>query len=351
MVENVKTNTMSNLHQITSPFLFGKTVSENLFINRTADIERLWLNLSNGINTVLISPRRWGKTSLVKHTALLKKEEKKIKWCFIDMFSIRIDPMHDFSLSFKWEDVEIHKNEILNLPETIAKKYGIQLFVCIDEFQNIHTFKNADTFEKNLRACWQHHQKVSYCFSGNKKTLMADIFNKKNRAFYRFGDIIILNKIATEHWLPFITKQFAETGKLINTELALKIVSLMKEHPYYVQQLSHYVWEHTCTEVTSDILEFALDRMLAANTALYQTEIENLSNTQIGLLKAIVNGEKQFTSVKTMQKYRIGTPQNVSKNIKTLLNQDFIEKHLDNVELLDPAFELWFNNYYLDNKK
>jgi hypothetical protein len=68
-------------------------------------------------------------------------------------------------------------------------------------------------------------------------------------------------------------------------------------------------------------------------------------------LKAIVNGEKQFTSVKTMQKYRIGTPQNVSKNIKTLLTQDFIEKHLNNVELLDPAFELWFNNYYLDNKK
>jgi hypothetical protein len=381
---------MSYLEGIKSPFMFGKTVCENTFINRAKDVEHLWLNISSGINTILISPRRWGKSSLVKQTAFLKKDSKEVKWCFLDMFSVRseanfyeqfsteilkvtsnkwqkriknvnaffkqivphihigTEPMSDFSISFQWEELEKHREEIINLPEIVAQKLDIQLVVCIDEFQNIHTFENADIFEKLLRSFWQHHTHVSYCLYGSKQTLMADIFNKKNRAFYRFGDIIMLEKIATEHWLPFITGKFNETGKSITTELSEKIVFLMKNHPYYVQQLSHYVWEYTRMEASQDTLQQALERMLEVNTALYQYEIENLSNTQVELLKAIVNGEEQFTAVKTLQKYRIGTPQNVSKNIKILEKHDFIEKHNKKIELLDPALELWFKKYYLN---
>ncbi|MDR1591909.1 MAG: ATP-binding protein [Prevotellaceae bacterium] len=383
---------MKDLEEEKSPFMFGKTVQKMDFINRTKDIEHLWLNLRSGINSVLISPRRWGKSSLVEHTATVKNNENNVRWCFIDMFAVRNEnnfyeqlctellkvtsskwqnwvenvktffqqivphinigqePTTDFSLSFKWEELKKNREEIINLPEKIAQKFDIQLIVCIDEFQNIHTFEEADAFEKLLRSQWQHHKKVSYCLYGSKRTLMTDIFNQKNRAFYRFGDIIMLDKIATEHWTPFIVERFAQTGKEISEELAEKIAVLMKNHPYYVQQLSHYVWEFTRTQATHATLQQAIMRMLEVNTALYQYEIEHLSNTQVELLKAIVNNEKQFTAQETLQNYRIGTPQNVLKNLKMLEKMDFIEKHKQKTELLDPALELWFRHFYMNFK-
>jgi hypothetical protein len=381
---------MSNLQQFKSPFLFGKTVSDNTFINRKKDIDHLWLNVRSGINTILISPRRWGKSSLVTQTAFLKRRDKQVKWCFFDMFAVRneadfyaqfsrallratslkwedwikgtktffkrilpkitigVDPMQEFSVSFDWKEVERHKDEILNLPEQIAKKQQVQLIICIDEFQNIHYFPEAESFEKLLRSYWQHHQHVTYCLYGSKRTLMAEIFNKKNRAFYRFGDVMMLDKIGTEHWVPFIVEKFKQTQKSITPVLAEKIVALMKNHPYYVQQLSHYVWESTPKTVTSVILKEAAMRMLEANYAMYQGEVEALSNTQVNLLKAIINEVTQFTSLKTLQEYQIGTSRNVSKNIKILERDDFIEKVNKKVFLLDPAFELWFRKYYMD---
>jgi AAA+ ATPase superfamily predicted ATPase len=246
------------MEELQSPFLFGRTVVSEEFVNRRNDIEHLWLNVRSSINTVLISPRRWGKSSLVKHVAQLKSPDKQVKWCFIDMFAVRneeefyeklsrevikttaakweewiesvkiffkqlvpkisfgIDPIHDFSLSFEWEELKKHKDEILNLPEIVAKKQNVRLVVCIDEFQNVHNFKEAEEFEKLLRSVWQHHENVSYCLYGSKRHLMSDIFNKKNRAFYLFGDVMLLDKIAIEHWVPFIVESFRKTGKNMN---------------------------------------------------------------------------------------------------------------------------------------
>lgn len=381
---------MREINEKTSPFLFGKTVGKNLFVNRKDDINHLWLNLSSGINTVLLSPRRWGKSSLVEHVAWLKRDDKNVRWCFIDMFSVRseahfyevlsselikvsatkwqncfdniktffkqiipqinvgLDPANDISLSFRWEELEKYKTEILNLPELIAQKLNIKLIVCIDEFQNIHNFDDVENFEKLLRSQWQHHQNVSYCLYGSKRNLMVDIFNKKNRAFYRFGDIMMLPKIAAEHWLPFIVERFRATGKTISADLAEKIVALMKNHSYYVQQLSYYVWEHTGLTADNNTLHRALTRMMEINTPLYQLEVEHLSNTQVELLKAIINKEEQFTSTKTMSAYRIGTSSNILKNLKILERNDFIEKFNKKVELLDPAFELWFKRCFMN---
>lgn len=380
---------MNNTTEITSPFMFGKTVIDNKFIDRTYEQEHLWLNLKSGINTVLISPRRIGKSSLVRQTFLNNRNAENIKWCFIDMFSIRseqafyekfctellkatanqwddlqknmreffkhvipkitvsVDDFTNFKVGFQWDEVKKNKDEILNLPETIAQKLGIRLIICLDEFQNITNFNQAEDFEKELRSYWQNHNSVSYCIYGSKKTMMNEIFNKKNRAFYRFGDIMFLERISSEHWEKFITKKFEETGKTISLEQAKEIAYRMKNHPYYVQQLSHYIWENTSDCVSEKIIEYALDRLLDSNYALYQTEFENLNNTQVELLKAIINGEIQFMSVRVMRNYGVGTPQNIAKNIKSLESKDIISKQNKKTEILDPMFELWFQKVIL----
>jgi hypothetical protein len=127
--------------------------------------------------------------------------------------SIGIDPTSDFSLSFDWQELKKNSEEVLNLPETIANKKGIKFIICLDEFQNLSSFKDYLVFEKKLRASWQRHKSVTYCLFGSKRHMMTEIFNNPSKPFYRFGDIMLLQKIETKKWVTFIRKSFEKTDK------------------------------------------------------------------------------------------------------------------------------------------
>lgn len=91
--------------------------------------------------------------------------------------------------------------------------------------------QNSLQIEKELRSSWQQHQKVAYCLYGSKRHMMKDIFNKEERPFYRFGDIIALGRIEEKHWVEYIQKGFLAIGKQINPEFAAEIASLAANHP------------------------------------------------------------------------------------------------------------------------
>lgn len=372
-----------------SPFIYGTTVSNHSFTNREAESAKLQSNLLNGINTTIISPRRWGKSSLVeKVIGEINTRDKKTRTVIIDLFSvgseeefleifarevikassskwedwmssgrdlfkklipklsIGIDPQTDFSLSFNWEELKKNSDEVLNLPETIATAKGVKFIICLDEFQNLSSFNGYLIFEKKLRACWQRHKSVTYCLYGSKRHMMADIFNNPAKPFYRFGDIMLLQKIETQKWVSFICNGFAQTGKQMDEKTAATIPLLMKNHPWYVQQLSHYTWNLTHEKATLAEINTALNELISANSPLYQKETESISHTQLNLLKAVAKGETQFTSAVVMQKHVLGTPRNVSKNKNILINSDIIHE-IDKVyEFVDPAFELWFRKQY-----
>jgi len=96
------------------------------------------------------------------------------------------------------------------------------------------------------------------------------------------------------------------------------------------------------------VLNEALKELIYTNTPLYQKEVESISNTQLNLIKAIVAGKKKFTSTKVMRDYKLGTPNNVTKNKAALIDADIIHEFEGTFELLDPAFELWFLKQYMD---
>jgi len=368
-----------------SPFIYGTTVSEQSFTNREEETAKLCSNLLNGINTMIISPRRWGKSSLVeKAIAVINKKDKKIKTVIIDLFSagseeefletfarevikasssrwqewisggqdffkalipklsVGIDPNTDFSLSFDWRELKKHSDEILNLPETIAKKKGVRFIICLDEFQNLSSFAGFTDLEKKMRACWQRQKSVTYCLYGSKRHMMSEIFNNSSKPFYRFGDIMQLCKIETPRWVSFIQQSFKNTGKEIAAGDAEKIATLVKNHSWYVQQLAHYTWNLTSRKATIREINAALTELIQANTPLYQKEVEDISATQLSLLKAVAMGETRFTATATMEQYKLGTPRNVSKNKDILINRDIIHENNGVYEFLDPAFELWF---------
>ena len=374
-----------------SPFIYGTIVSIQSFTNREAESAKLQSNLLNGINTTIISPRRWGKSSLVEKVITdINKKDKKTKTVIIDLFSVSseedfleqfarevikassskwqewmssgkeffkklipklslgIDPTTDFSLSFDWHELKKNSDEVLNLPETIAKKRGIKFIICLDEFQNLSSFNDYLFFEKKLRACWQRHKSVTYCLYGSKRHMMTDIFNNPSKPFYRFGDIMLLQKIETKKWVSFICKSFAATDKQIDENTAGIIPLVMKNHSWYVQQLAHYAWNVTHKRATTTEIYTALKELINANTPLYQKETESISHTQLNLLKAVAKDETQFTSTAVMNKHQLGTPRNVSKNKTVLINNDIIHEINNKFEFVDPAFELWFKKQFFN---
>jgi len=374
-----------------SPFIFGTTVLDDAFINRKDEIHRLTTNLAGGINTTLISPRRFGKSSLVEKVVRdLMKPDKNIRVVIIDLFTVStsekflekfareviksssskwqdwikntrtffrvlipkihigVDPVYDFSISFDWEEIKKHDDEILELPETIAKQKKLKFIICLDEFQNISQYSGFEEFEKKLRSVWQRQKNVTYCIYGSRRHMMNDIFNNPSKPFYRFGDLINLDKINTNEWVSFITGSFMKTGKKISENQAEMIADLMQCHSWYVQQFAHYTWTLTEKTVTKTIMEKALNELINSNTPFYQKEIETLSSTQVNLLIAIASGEIMFTSAAVMREYKLGTPRNVSKNKSLLINKDLIQTSGRKMEFVDPAFELWFGKNYLN---
>jgi AAA+ ATPase superfamily predicted ATPase len=372
-----------------SPFLFGTTVSVDSFTNREEEVEKLIKNLTQGINTMLISPRRWGKSSLVEKVIYkLNAEKSQFRTVSIDLFSVSseeeflelfakevikasspvlqdwvnagkeffqqlipklslgLDPLTDFSLSFDWNELKKHRTEILNLPEKIAEAKGIEFIICLDEFQNLSSFQEYEQLEKAMRATWQRQKKVTYCLYGSKRHMMTDIFNNPSKPFYRFGAILMLQKIKREKWISFIVDSFAQTNKTISPEVAAWIPTLMKDHSWYVQQLAHYTWQSTDKVAGIEEINSALQELIHANSPLYQREVETLSTTQVNLLKAISSQEPKLSSKETIQKFHLGTSASVTKNKGILINADVITDENGTLEFLDPAFELWFQKLF-----
>jgi uncharacterized protein len=365
-----------------NPFEFGKVITGQTFLNRDEERKRLKANLKSGVNTILISPRRWGKTSLVAQVGMETACEKVVI-CYLDLFNIRNeedfykkftnsvikasssnweewivtakkflknlvprfsfgdDPVHDFTLTIDYSAIQQSAEEALNLPEQIALEKKIRLVVCIDEFQNLAYFDDPLAFQKQLRSYWQHHQEVSYVIYGSKKNLMTALFQERNMPFYRFGDLISLQKIKKEHWVPFISDNFSSTGKNIIQEVASRIPDLMENHPYYVQFLSYHCWNLTSDTCTLPVLHEALEEVLQHQAILFQSEIGNLTNFQLNFLKALANGEEQFTSMEILNKYHLGSPGNVNRIKSALVSKEIIDVTGKKNEISDPLFKIW----------
>lgn len=367
-----------------APFVFGVRVEGDTFTDRKEETNRLKMNFLYGVNTILISPRRMGKTSLVeKVCSLVESDTLKIakidafgcrsendfinafatavvratssKWeewmenartflsRFIPKISIGQDPLTDFSIALEYNRANTVTEDILQLPETIAKQKGIKIVICIDEFQQIADFPDSITFQKKLRSVWQLQSNVSYCLYGSKKHMMEKMFQSQSHPFYRFGDLFYLDKISETDWVEYICDRFRVTGKEIPRELASEICTVTDRYSSYVQQLAWLVWLRTDKHATKEDVEFGIDRMLDACEPLFIQQTESLSAYQMNFLRALANGvHTGFTRSEILDTYQLGTAANISRLKKALTEKDLIMMTAPKIlEISDPILALW----------
>ena len=327
-----------------SPFVFGQIARGKAFVNRTQELRHLSDNFRSGINTMIVSPRRWGKSSLVvKAAAQVSRSNKGIRICHLDLFRIRdedhffesfaqavikassgrwqewmssarellgglvssitigTDPVNDFSLKLSWNKASREENAVLDLPEKIAAKKKIRFVICIDEFQKIDEFREGEFLQQRLRSHWQMQSRTSYCLYGSKRHIITQLFTSQARPFYRFGDLIFLGKIGEEHWYKYLKKRFESTGKRIGDDLITDIIQLTANHPYHIQQLAHYLWRLTEVEASPELLQESLDELILNNEILFRKEVENVTPLQLRYLEALLNKEMHMTSAEVIQ--------------------------------------------------
>ena len=361
------------------------SVEGSLFTDRELESQRLKLNFENGVNSILISPRRMGKTSLVKKVMSLV-DDKRVKVVYMDIYKCRSeyefyekfastiiqstaskvdkmvetakefimsivpkviyspDPSTEFALSLGINPASNTPEEILNLPERIAQKRGIEIVVCIDEFQQIGEMPDTLTIQKTLRSVWQHHRHTSYCLFGSRQHMMQNLFQSRNMPFYQFGDMFFIKRIPTEKWIPFIVSRFAASNKTISTELARKICDAVDNYSSYVQQLAWNVFAVSDSIVTEQDVEDGLEATMAQSVSLFVEQTANLTSYQMNLIRAICQGHHQdFGSKEVTSRFELGTKSNLTKLKKALVEREIIEITEAGCYIADPLFERWFN--------
>ena len=365
-------------------FIYGMSVEGKNFTDRELETKRLQLNFENGMNSILISPRRIGKTSLVKKVKSLTENKERIV-VFMDIYKCRSeyefyekfassviqatstkmdqmvrtakefimsitprityspDPGTEYTLSLGITPKMNTPEEILDLPERIAQKKGIQMVVCIDEFQQIGEMPDSLTVQKTIRSVWQHHRNVCYCLFGSKQHLMNNLFYSRKMPFYQFGDMFFLKKIPTEKWVPFITSRFKDAGKQISEKLAERICQTVDNYSSYVQQLAWNVLVVSDSIVTEQTFQEGLEATFAQVTPFFVELTANLTTYQLNLLRAICSGfHEDFGKKDVTSHYDLGSRSNLVKLKKALIEREIIEQTEDGLFISDPLFERWF---------
>ena len=368
-------------------FVYGMSVEGENFTDRVKETKRLKLDFENGINVILVSPRRMGKSSIVKRvksemtnpdikivlmdiydcrseydfynrfaSAIIKGTSTKTEQILenIKRFLVRLtpkisfspEPMSEVSLSLGITPQNYQPEEILQLPEMIAQEQGVHLVVCIDEFQQIGEFSDSLAVQKRLRGVWQHQRNVSYCLFGSKKHLMTKLFQNRKMPFYQFGETMFLDKIPTSDWIAYICSRFVKQGKQISEELAQKICETVENNSSYVQQLAWNVFAETNKEATIEDFENGVQALMAQCSGLFEQQIMGLTSYQLNFIRAICDGvHTDFGSKTILENYNLGTKSNITRIKTTLRDRELIDITQDGVFLEDPVFRMWIKKY------
>ena len=374
-------------------FVFGVAVTDENFTGRKQESRRLRMDFEEGINTILISPRRWGKTSLVKHVCTqMKNDGSDVITVYLDIFgckneyefynalatavcqqtasrrqlwweeakdflarlspriSVSPEPNAEFSVSLGITPQTHTPEQVLSLVEDIAIRKGKRIVVCIDEFQQIGEFADSKSVQARLRSVWQHQQMTSYCLFGSKRHLMSSIFLEKSMPFYQFGELFWLTKIPVEEWVPYIISHFEASGRNISEALAMRICETVDCFSAYVQQLAWHLLLRVekGEQADENLLELAINDLLISNEMLFMQLVEPLSAYQMNLIRAIISGHhSKFNEKNVRARFDLGAPSNLVRLREALIERDIIYSEQKQLFVSDPVFAIWFRRKFM----
>jgi hypothetical protein len=375
---------------VENPFVYGEVVPGAAFVDREVELDRLITDLAGGQKVFLISPRRYGKSSLIRHAlaalarraaltvdvtvssyssylaflegyaralASLESRWDRARQWLLDVITstrpeIRYEPKDTgtgrFSVAFPAvataRDLNRLAVEVFALPGRIAADRKRPVIVALDEFQAVAEF-NGGSVEHALRAAAQHQRQVGYVFAGSEPSLMERMIGPR-RPFYKAGPVMRLQKIPPDVFAAFIEERFAKSGLRPEPGLGVAIVDLAGNLPYDVQRLAHETWDDVratgVRKVTLDDLHATLARLLAEQDTMFEAVWQRLTLAQRAALRAVVlqNG-RELLSTDTRARHRLGGASSVQASLTALLKQDLVLKEDQGYVVVDSLLREW----------
>ncbi|MEW6184987.1 MAG: ATP-binding protein [Thermodesulfobacteriota bacterium] len=370
-----------------NPFTLG-LAGKGDFCDREKEMEDLLRHAKNGNKTVLFSPRRYGKSSLIS-MVLDKLSEEGFTTIYVDLFPITsekdfisrlsegilkgigkgIDPRtvgekvfhlfkrlipsieikpEGYSFSVKYDqttDSRLLLEDLLEGLYAYTKRKKIKTAIALDEFQEITELPESKKIEGILRSHIQSHREIAYFFIGSRRRILNDMFLEKSRAFYKSAFSYILKEISRTDFVTFIIRKFRESGKVCDRESAEIIYDTVRGYPYYVQKLASITWDLTSKKCNPETVFSGFKHLLQMEVIDFEGIWSGLTLVQRATIKAIAKepGSAVF-SKDFLERYRLSIG-GTQKAVKILISRDLVEKDNEKkYRLTDPVMAKWLRD-------
>ncbi len=370
-----------------NPFKFGSVVTGSDFADRRRERAELAKELTDGQHLFLLSPRRFGKTSLIL-TVLDSLHSQGMMVAYLDTFRtttpvqlleltaqtllraaesrperllrLAMDllgrlrpqvgtdsagkPTLSLDVGISARSALALQEEVLALPERLAAKQKRRLILCFDEFQEIQRFP-GDGLEKAMRSHFQQHSRVSYLFAGSKESALREMATRERSPFYKFGRLFSLGPIPQDEYTPFLEARFRRGRLSVTGEVLETILTAADDVPYNVQRLCHQLWADRAgntKRITEKDIGEAIATIVNQDTAYFSAIWDGLSLHQRQVLQAIVRaGGRNVFASEFLSAHRLGSHSSVQTSLRQLLKEQIIFKVDGEYRIADAFFREW----------
>jgi hypothetical protein len=370
-----------------NPFTLKEVPTDAAFCDREKEQRDLIKFARAASNTLLYSPRRYGKTSLVKRVQnTLAADDAITAYC--DLFGVSsVDEIAGkiaksiFSITRKSESIFNKAVRLLTsfrpvlspsadggisisvqpaytaggielLDETLESlqkfvgEVGKSVHIVLDEFQEITEVENSLAVEGILRS---HIQKMSsaFVFVGSRRRILLDMFNNRKRPFFQSAVSYELKTLPRKDLIAFINGCFKQAGKNIDSGLAPHIVDMLGQHPYYTQKFCFFLFDLVQANATQEDLVEAYQMSMDSEKALFESILRQLTAAQITLLNAIAQEPtKKLYAADYMKRHNLKSTGGIQLGLDVLAREDLIEQRekTESWDVVDPLFKQWLQN-------
>ena len=373
-----------------TPFVYDNYVTGKSFVGRKYDCTILGNLLEAREHVVMYEPPKSGKMSVIQQTLYnMRAAGKQFVVIHVNLFNVRtlsdflvkfgssvIRPIFstaaeyadvvekylsgthfvfdkdrfavaDEVISLNWKpdmnDVEV----MFRLPFRLAAEKGVTYHIIMEEFQNIMNDKDYDdAFKAMERVLAEKDRSVSYLFTGSRVNAMKYIFAEK-KYFYRQVEYLPLQKVDDSEITEYIVRGFMIGGKVVPRELIMGACNLFRGQMWYLNHFTSICDNLTKGYINEGTLMQALNALLSIHEPRFMAIVDDLTDHQLSLLRAVLDGVTKFSASDVIEKYGLNSSANVRRVKDALKKKEvltFNEK--DEPVVLDPLFEYWVGKHY-----
>lgn len=370
--------------QINNPFLLSGYESPEYFCDRKKETADILETLHNGRNITLTSPRRLGKTGLIKHIHhMLKEQDAKASVIYIDLYST--ESLHDFTQAFAsavlgqldTSPVKVMKkivklfkglrpnltfDEVTGQPKigldiavgtepgeleqifTYLKQSGKTCYIAFDEFQQIMYYPEKN-IEALLRSYMQDIHNVHFIFSGSRAHMLGEMFLSPKRPFYQSTSEKTIGAIDEDSYYAFANNFFEARGRELPREVFHYVYHLYEGYTWYIQAVMNRLYAKQVSIVDAELVRESIREIIQENEFYYQHLLQVYPRGQVKLVKAIAKEKKvrKITAGAFISKYGLTATSSVKSALSRMLDEEIIYRDTDGYMVYDRFFGQWLD--------